>query len=166
MLRLALAFSSDAQGRPDQVRAFDYFPKTEWKQWGKLAITFGVTVDLGFKVPLNVSGLPFSSVGAVSPQAKAELVVGPVQFSFQKAEVLGAGKGNYIVDWRIKKGQILRGGDFEVYVILQVPKGLGSVKAHAEMEARVRLPGFLAKIFGKEKPFYDRQNYTIALSTG
>lgn len=35
-------------------------------------------------------------------------------------EVLGVGKGNSIVDWRITKGEILRGGDFELYILLQV----------------------------------------------
>lgn len=107
--------------------------------------------------------MPFLRVGEISAEAKTGFVVGPLEFSFERAEIIGAGKGNYIADWRITKGAILKSGGFELYCVLQIPKGLTFVNAHAEMETQVRQPGIWPR---REKSIFDAKDYQIVLVDG
>lgn len=156
MLTIALKFFAGSSTGTDHVKAFDIFPKTEWEQWGKLSVVFGLTANLNFKVPLSAGGVPLPLVTEVSPQINAEFIAGPFEFSFRRAEILGAGKGNNIVNWQIRKGDMLRSGDFELYIILQTSKDLESVRTYAEMEAEVRR-GI------KKEYIIDEKDYQIAL---
>ncbi len=103
-------------------------------------------------------------IGDLGPQVKGEFLLGPFVYAFKKAVIKGVGKGNYIVNWIIEKGEILGGGDFETKVVLKVPKSRSSVKAKVAMQATVTPPEFWKRFLGKTRKMApDEKTYDIYL---
>lgn len=111
------------------------------------------------------TGLPFGKLGDLGPQLKGQFLLGPFVYSFKKAIITGVGKGNYIINWVIEKGDILSSGDFETRVVLQVPKNRDVVKTKVSLQATVMPSGFWARILGKTRMIPpDNRTYEITLS--
>ena len=164
-LEMGIVFDSELGKRDRHSVAYSIFPANEWKKYGQVSVAFGLSGDLGFKVPLTPTGLPFVKIGDLGPQVKGEFLLGPFVYSFKKAVIRGVGRGNYIINWVIEKGQILNGGDFETRVILKVPKGRDLVKTKVALQATVTPPGFWQHILGKKRKMApDERTYDIILS--
>ncbi len=145
-LELAIEFDPRANKSERRPIAQDFFPQTEWKEYGKATIVFGVKSDLTFDVPLQSGGIPYVSVDAAA-NVSGNLVLGPFEYKFEKCEILGAGKNAYTVNWRIGKTVFLNTGDVQCHVILKVPKRISKVKALATGTVTILLPRGLRRFW-------------------
>ncbi len=150
-LEMGIVFDPKLRKGARHSVAYSIFPRNEWKKYGEASVVFGLSGNLGFQVPLAPNGVPFGKIGNLGPQVKAQFLLGPFIYAFKKAVIRGAGKGNYMVNWIIEKGDILEGGDFETRVVLKVPKRRRSVKAMVAMQATVTVPGFWKRLLGETK---------------
>ena len=163
-LEIAIVFDPDLKKNQRHAVAYSIFPKNEWKKYGEFSVAFGLNAALGFDVPLTVNGLPIAQIGKVGPTIKSNFLLGPFVYNFKKATVRGVGKGNYIINWIIEKGTILKSGDFETKLVLKVPKNRKTLTARVVLQATVIMPGILPHIFSKKTPLApEKQTYTIEL---
>jgi hypothetical protein len=163
-LDLDLVFDVNLRKNARHAIAHSIFPTTEWRKYGEASLTFGVTGNLGFKVPIAPSGVPIAKIGDIGPQVKGSFVLGPFGYSFKKAVIKGAGKGNFKVSWTIEKGKVLEGGDFETRVVLKVPKGRRVVKTRAGMQATVAPASIFWRVWGRKRTIApDEKTYDIRL---
>jgi hypothetical protein len=164
-LEIGIVFDTELDKKRRRSVAYGIFPTNEWKKYGEISFSFGISGDLGFKVPLTASGLPFAKLGDITPEAKARFLLGPFAYSFRKAVIRGVGKGDYLINWVIEKGEILDGGDFETRVILKVPKGRKKVKTKVAVQATVTPPKFWDRILGRARKIApDEKVYDIVLT--
>lgn len=163
-LEIGIVFDPELKEEEIRSTAYSIFPRNEWKKYGKISVVFGVSGDLGFHVPLTPQGFPYGKIGELAPQMKAEFLLGPFIYAFRRAVIRGVGKGHYIVNWVIEKGDILNGGDFETRVVLKVPKTRHLVKAKVALQATVIPPGFWKHVLGKARTMApDIRTYNIKL---
>jgi hypothetical protein len=163
-LEIGIVFDPDLKREERHSIAYSIFPTNEWQKFGKLSLVFGLSGDLGFKVPLKADGLPFAKIGDLEPKVQAEFLLGPFVYVFKKAAIRGVGKGNFLINWIIEKKDFLEEGDFETRVVLKVPKGRNLVRAKVALRATVSIPGFLKRILGKTREMApDVKVYDIAL---
>jgi hypothetical protein len=164
-LELGILFDPDLGSRKRHAVAYSIFPTNQWREYGGASLTFGLTGDLGFEVPLKPNGLPFGKVGEIGPQIKSKLLLGPFAFNFKKAIITGVGKGSNQINWIIKKEEFLKSGDFETRVVLKVPGKRKTIKARVVLLATVIPPGWLNGVLGRTTTLApDDKTYTIKLT--
>jgi hypothetical protein len=125
-----------------EVKVHDLYPEDVWSQLLSLEtqLQLGVDANLQFRASLDHTGAIYQKLStevrtriAAEGSGGARLVVGPFNYRVSRPEVLGRGRENSQVFWRLDGSQRVQQEEPYLAVVLRVPQAVERVDAAGEL---------------------------------
>jgi hypothetical protein len=142
-LRCWIGFKAGSN-KEDPPKAHDIYPENSWAEILKLQphLNLGLDESLRFWAGLEQSEISYQALSGkaqarigIAAEGGAKLVIGPFNYSVQRAEVLSTGLENSEIFWQLDGQRHVQKEEPYLAVVLRVPKKIKNIKAEGSLIA-------------------------------